>query len=286
MGWLNRMNRAIDMMEKRMEAPFDIGEIARAAYCSAFHFQRMFHMLTGMTVAEYTRKRRLTLAAQELASSGSRVVDIALKFGYESPESFSKAFRKLHGISPSEARSPGASLKAFPRISFHLSLKGDQGMEYRIVEKPEFSIIGKVAQVTIKNGENYQIIPKLWDTWNADGTSDKLLALGKDKDLLGVCLDMEHQQEQFNYMIAVEAADTPVDNEFTIRTIPASTWAVFTSVGSLPNAIQDVLGQIFQDWFPSTGYEHSGGPEIEVYPIGDIRSDSYRCEVWIPIIKK
>lgn len=123
MEWLVRMKDALDLMERKMEEQLDIGEIAKVAYSSPFHFQRMFHMLTGVTVAEYIRKRKLTLAAQELAISSAKVLDVALKYGYDSPESFSKAFRKLHGITPSAAREPGAQLKAFPRISFHLSLK-------------------------------------------------------------------------------------------------------------------------------------------------------------------
>ncbi|RUT33521.1 AraC family transcriptional regulator [Paenibacillus zeisoli] len=287
MDWLNRMNKAIDMMEDMMEEPFDIGEVAKAAYSSPFHFQRMFHMLTSMTVAEYVRKRRLTLAAQELASSGSRVLDIALRFGYESPESFSKAFRKLHGVPPSEARNPGVTLKAFPRISFHLSLKGDQGMDYQIVEQEAYQVAGKLIQVTSQDGENLRMIPKFWNTCNTDGTSGRLLKIGQDKNLLGICLDMQQDQELFNYMICTRVSPgTPLEDEFTVRTIPAATWAVFTSVGPMPGAIQDVWRRIYQDWFPSTGYEHAAGPEVELYPAGDISSGSYQCEVWIPVIKK
>lgn len=287
MDWLNRMNKAIDLMENMMEEPFDISEIAKAAYSSPFHFQRMFHMLTSMTVAEYIRKRRLTLAAQELAISGSRVLDIALRSGYESPESFSKAFRKLHGVPPSEARSPGVTLKAFPRISFHLSLKGDQGMDYRIVEQEEYQVAGKLIEVTTRDGENHRVIPKFWVACNADGTSDKLFSIGLDKNLLGICLDMRPEQELFNYMIGTRVSPgTSLEEEFTVRTIPAATWAVFTSAGPMPDAIQDVWKRIFQDWFPSTGHEHAEGPEIELYPMGDISSASYQCEVWIPVIKK
>ncbi|USB33069.1 AraC family transcriptional regulator [Paenibacillus sp. YPG26] len=287
MDWLNRMNHAIEMMENRMEEPFDIGEAAKAAYSSPFHFQRMFHMLTSMTVAEYMRKRRLTLAAQELASSGSKVLDIALRFGYESPESFSKAFRKLHGVSPSEARNPGVTLKAFPRISFHLSLKGDQGMDYRIVEQEEYEVAGKLIQVTTRDGENHRDIPKFWEVCNTDGTSDRLFSIAEDKALRGICLDMQQEQELFNYMIGARVSPgTPLEEGFTVRTIPASTWAVFTSVGPMPGAIEDVWIRVFQDWFPSTGYEHAAGPEIELYPMGDVSSDSYQCEVWIPVIKK
>lgn len=148
MEWLNKMMDAINYMEMNMEGQLDIKDIAKAACSSPFHFQRMFHMMTGFTVAEYIRNSKLTLAAQELAIlSNIRVIDVALKYGYDSPESFAKAFRRAHGITPSAARGPGANLKAFPCISFHLSLKGDKDMDYRIIQKEAFKVIGKVIKV-------------------------------------------------------------------------------------------------------------------------------------------
>jgi AraC family transcriptional regulator len=284
--WLIRMKEAIDLMERKMEERLDIEEIAKAAYVSPFHFQRMFHMLTGMTIAEYTRKRKLTLAAQELAMSQSKVLDVALKYGYDSPESFSKAFRRIHGIAPSEARNPGVSLKAFPRISFHLSLKGDKDMDYRIVEKEAFTVIGKSIQTTCQDGENTRQIPKFWEECHLDGTFAKLDFLATSESLFGICLDMQPGQGDFNYMIASQTDQTSPDVGLSLRTIPASTWAIFTSVGPMPGAIQSLFGRIFQEWFPATGYEHAGAPELEVYPPGDTAADDYRCEVWIPIVKR
>jgi AraC family transcriptional regulator len=188
LDWLNRMKNALDLMEKKLDERLDIEEIAKAAYASPFHFQRMFLMLTGMTVAEYIRKRKLTLAAQELATSSSKVLDVAFKYGYDSPESFSKAFRKIHGITPSEARNPGVSLKAFPRITFHLSLKGDKEMDYRIVEKEAFTVIGKSIRVTCQDGEHTRQIPKFWEKCHRNGTIAKLASIGTGEnawDLLG-----------------------------------------------------------------------------------------------------
>ncbi|MBP1991898.1 AraC family transcriptional regulator [Paenibacillus eucommiae] len=286
MEWLLRMKDALDLMEKRMEDQLDIEEIAKAAYVSTFHFQRMFNMLTGMTVGEYIRKRKLTLAAQELAMTSSKVVDVALKYGYETPESFAKAFRRIHGISPSEARNPGVSLKAFPRISFQLSLKGDKDMDYRIVEKEAFNVVGKSYDVTCRDGENLRQIPIFWQECQLNGTIAKLGSMGTDERLLGICLDMQPDQENFSYMIASETNLTSPEDGLSLRTIPASTWAIFTSVGPIPGAIQNVFQRIFQEWFPATGYEHSGAPEMEVYPMGDTTAEDYQCEVWIPILKK
>ncbi|MFC5650641.1 effector binding domain-containing protein [Paenibacillus solisilvae] len=286
MDWFIRMKNALDLMETKMEEQLDIGEIAKAAYSSPFHFQRMFHMLTGMTVAEYNRKRKLTLAAQELAMTSLRVVDVALKYGYDSPESFTKAFRKIHGVTPSEARNPEVSLKAFPRISFQLSLKGDQDMDYKIVEKDAFTVAGKSIQVSTKEGENHRQIPAFWNQSHADGTIQKLAAIGGDEDILGICLEMDHSKEQFTYLIAVKAHSESSGDGFGLTNIPASTWAVFPSIGPMPGAIQNVWQRIFQEWFPATGYEHSNGPDLEIYPPGDTAAEDYRCEVWVPIMKK
>lgn len=284
---MTRMKDALDYIEDHMEEPISVSDIAKVACSSTFHFQRMFHMLTGMTVAEYIRKRRLTLAAQELAISSTKVLDTALKYGYDSPESFAKAFRKIHGITPSQARDPGVKLKAFPRISFHLSLRGDQDMDYRIVEKAGFTVVGKSIQVSTKDGENFKTIPAFWGQSNTDGTSDALLELGSGGDMLGICTEFQHDQDQFTYIIAVESDKAaPVSSSFITYEVPASTWAVFPVVGAMPDAMEDIWKRIFQEWFPATGYEHANAPELEVYPPGDPAAEDYRTEVWIPVIKK
>lgn len=286
MEWLKRMSDAVEFMEKTMEEPFDAAAIARVACSSTFHFQRMFHMLTGVTVAEYVRKRKLTLAAQELAVTKSKVLDIALKYGYDTPESFAKAFRRAHGISPSAAREPGAGLKAYPRISFHLSLKGDQEMDYKIVEREAFQVVGKATTISTKDGVNFKQVPEFWQEYIRDKTGERLASYGKTGNCLGICMDMDMKQEQFVYMIAVESEQVSESPEFVTRTIPASTWAVFNSIGPLPEAIQKVWDRIWQEFFPATGYEHAGTAELEVYPPGDATAADYRSEVWIPIVKK
>lgn len=284
---LNKMMDAINYMEMKMEEKFDIKDVAKVACSSTFHFQRMFHMLTGFTVAEYIRNRKLTLAAQELSIlSNIRVIDVALKYGYNSPESFAKAFRKAHGIQPSAVRQSGVNLKAFPRISFHLSLKGEKEMDYRIIQKDAFKVIGKVIKVSTNGGENLRKIPEFWAQCNSNGTCEKICSIDKRQNMLGICMDFEHDKEQFSYMIAIEDVNDSKDFGFEKREIPAATWAIFTSVGPMPHAIQKVWERIFQEWFPATGFEHADAPELEVYPPGDPSAQDYKCEVWIPIIKK
>ncbi|KIL35711.1 AraC family transcriptional regulator [Cohnella kolymensis] len=274
------MRNALELMEKNLDQPLNVETIAKAAYSSPFHFQRMFHMLTGLTVAEYTRKRKLTLAANELATSSSKVVDVALKYGYDSPEAFSKAFRKIHGISPSQARRPGAILKAFPRISFQLLFTGDKEVVYRIEDKEAFMVTGKSVQLMC--GDESYSRQSFWSDCHRDGTIRKLVSSDPHHRLLGITMDIN---EDFTYMIASEAAEIAPAEGLTVRMIPACTWVIFTSVGPLPGAIQSLFTRIFQEWFPATGYEHSGAPEIEVYLPGDSTAEDYTCEVWIPILK-
>lgn len=286
MDWLERMTKDLDYIEHHMEGEFEVAEAARAVYSSPFHFQRMFYMLTGLTVAEYIRKRRLTLAAQELASSKAKVLDVALKYGYESPESYSKAFRKVHGVNPSAAREPGVSLKAYPRLSFQISLKGDKDMDYKIIEKEAFPVVGKEIRVTTKDGENFKRIPRFWNECIQSGVCEKLRSMAGQLGILGVCMEFSQEQEEFSYLIAVERPEKLMEDDFVEKQIPASLWAIFESIGPMPDAIQKVWKRIFSEWFPATGYEHAGTPELEVYSACDPSAADYRCEVWIPIVRK
>lgn len=286
MDWLEAMNRAVEYLEEHITEKVDMEEVARIALSSSFHFQRMYHMLTGVTVGEYVRRRRLTLAAQDIVAGG-KIIDIAYKYGYETPEAFTKAFKKLHGMSPSAARKPGANFKAFPKLSFHISIKGDKDMEYKIVEKTSFEVIGKQRKISMENDENFKQVPKFWNDSMADGSYEWLKSHAGKLGVMGVCKDFgEHKDDNaFNYMIAIERPDTVLPAGYITSTIPAATWAVFEAVGPLPGALQDVVRRIFSEWLPATGYQHACAPELEIYPEGDMSSADYRCELWIPIKK-
>ncbi len=287
MEWLIRLNQAIDYIEAHLMSEVNLNAVAREAASSTFHFHRSFVMLTGVTVAEYVRRRRLTLAAQELASSqGLRVIDVALKYGYETPESFTKAFTRLHGLPPSQVKHGGVNLKAYPRITFSISIKGDVGMNYKIVEKSGYKVVGKSMKVTTVNGQNLKQIPEFWKACYQDGTIEKICDANPSKSMLGICMnDFDDEMKTFTYVIGVEQGDKKGEDLESFE-IPASTWAVFESVGPMPEAIQKVWERIFSEWFPATGYEHAGLPELEVYPSGDNNNEHYYCEVWIPVKAK
>lgn len=282
MDWLDSMNKAIEYLEANITEKLDIEKAAKIALSSTFHFQRMYHMITGVTIAEYVRRRRLTLAAQDIIS-GEKIINVACKYGYETPEAFTRAFRKMHGISPSAAREPGVKLKAYPKLSFHISIKGDKDMNYKIVDKGCFTVVGKQKRITMADGENFKQVPKFWNDCMNDGSYQWICSKAGKLGVLGICKDLG--KDEFNYMIGVEGIKDILPKGYVSATIPAATWAVFESVGPLPEAIQDLTKRIFTEWLPSTGYQHDCAPELEVYPLGDTSSTDYRCEIWIPIKK-
>ena len=285
MEWLEAMNNAVEYLEANITEKLDIDKVAKIALSSPFHFQRMYYMLTGVTIAEYVRRRRLTLAAQDILS-GEKIIDVAYRYGYETPEAFTKAFGKMHGISPSAAREPGVSLRAYPKLSFHISIKGDKDMNYKIVEKEEFTVVGKKNKVTTENEENFSLIPKFWDECNSNGSMDWFCKKAGRLGVMGVCTDLSNCCDgYFHYLIAVEKINEPIPQGYVVETIPAAKWAVFESVGPMPDALQNLVKRIFGEWFPSTGYQHDKGPELEIYGEGDMTSTDYRCEYWVPIKK-
>lgn len=175
MNWINGIQNALDYIENHITDKLDYAEIAEQAYCSVFYFQRIFNALCGMTIGEYIRNRRLTLAGIELHSAKSKVIDVALKYGYESPESFTRAFTKFHGITPSEARRNGSGLKSFSRLSVKIILKGGNTMNYRIIEKPAFKVLGKTETHSIDKNQNNNTIPDFWDKAHKTGIIETLL---------------------------------------------------------------------------------------------------------------
>ncbi|MGI2328317.1 effector binding domain-containing protein [Planococcus sp. YIM B11945] len=283
MGWTEALQHAIDYMEENLLEVVSIEEIAKQANSSVFHFQRMFTVLTDMTVGDYLRGRRLTLAAHEMVTTDTKIIDLAYKYGYDTPEAFSKAFRRQHGVTPSEARKNIGNLQSYNRLVIQVNLKGAEPMKYKIVEKDAFRVIGIKRAFSMKTEENIPGIPKMWMEANADGTSDALAKLnnGELKALLGVCADFGGEQTMDYWIAAEHQGEVP--EEFLQLEIPASKWGVFEVHGAMPQAMPKVWKQIFSEWFPSNPYEPAGTAELEVYPAGDAYSADYYSEIWIPL---
>ncbi len=279
---LDALKNSLDYIEDNLRGEVNIEKAAKKACLSKFYYYRMFNIVSGMTLSEYIRNRKMSLAAKEIKESGRRILDIALDYGYNSQEAFSRAFKNVHGISPSQAKTSDASIKAFPPISFQLQLKGDVEMEYRIEKKEEIQLLGVSKSVTSKNGENFEIIPKFWQDVMQDGTFAKIAESSdapENSGCYGVCMDYVEKEDRFNYVIGMPSGVSK--SGFNIYEIPEDTYAVF---GPVPLAeVQDLWKRIFSEWLPATDYDISNGPQVEFYPATE--DDSVICEVWIPIKK-
>jgi AraC family transcriptional regulator len=291
MDWIERLNKALNYIEENLTDHLDIRDIAGAANTSHFHFQRMFAVITDLTVAEYIRRRRLTLAAKEI-QQGKEILETAVKYCYESQASFTRAFSKLHGFTPGKAREPGVKLRAYPPLTFNISIQGVHGMEYEIRDMGKFEIAGIVRKMTSVDGQNLKEIPRFWQ--KIDENED-FLRLKKENNkngtlkgsFVGACMDFEKEEaEEFNYMIGLEPDEKTNLSGLEKRVIPPLTWAVFPGTGKMPDAIQKVWKRIFSEWFPATEYVHAEGPELEIYLPMEENSDEIPFEVWIPIVKK
>lgn len=290
MDWITGISKAIDYIEEHITEPTDYTRAAKEACSSPFNFQRVFALLCGYTLGDYVRMRRLTLAGEELLSTDAKVIDIALKYGYDSPESFSRAFTRFHGVSPSAVRK-GAAIRSFSRICVKLILTGGSIMEYRIEKKQAAKIICRRREFT-KPGDDYtnREIPEFWNECGRDGSIQKLCGYIKDsarfKGLLGVCFSTEMTDSGFPYGIGAEYDGESDPQDFEIVEIPAYTYAVFTVRGKMPDAFRETYRKICTEFFPQSGYEYGNGVEIEVYPSADVQNPDYTCEIWIAVKPK
>ena len=292
MDWITGLQRALDYVEENITEQIDYEEAAKKAYSSSFHFQRVFSAICGFTLGDYIRFRRLSLAGSELASTDRKVIDVALKYGYDTPESFSRAFTRFHGISPSAAKH-GANLKSFSRLSVKLILNGGTTMDYRIEKKDSFDVVLRKKQFPKAHEITTQEIAKFWAECNSDGTIPAICKyIPKDnifdKCIIGVSFNADGTSlgSDFPYGIGAHYNGGAITEDYlTVETIPAHTYAVFKCVGPMPEAFQKVYKYICTEFFPASEYKPCG-IEIESYPSADTKSADYTCEIWIAIEKK
>ncbi|MGL4344746.1 MAG: AraC family transcriptional regulator [Cellulosilyticaceae bacterium] len=281
MEWITRLNSAINYIEEHLGDTVDYDELARIACCSTYHFQRMFAYMADSTLSEYIRRRRMSLAAVDLQTGSEKIIDIALKYGYDSPTAFNRAFKSVHGVAPSQIKVDGTSIKAYPPISFKITIKGVEQMEYRIEKKDSFRIVGVSIPLYHELEKNFEIVPQMWQRAAGDGTIPRLAGLMNDQPMgmLGVSICNE---KDWKYFVAVSSS-MPIDEALEEYRVPASTWAIFTG-GGTGQSIQELEKRIVTEWLPTSGYEYGNAPDIEVYLSPDPQNTQY--EVWIPVIKK
>lgn len=292
MDWTQRLNAAIDYLESNLDRDADLERAAALANCSLFHFLRMFEVVAGITAGKYSRRRRLSRAAVDLAAGGERVLDVALRYGYESPESFARAFRRQFGLSPSEARSPLARLQAWPPLRLAVVLRGGDSLRFRVVDRPAFTVGGWPLRTGCRGSENTVSVPRFWNECLADGRVQGLLPFMDELGHVGLCCEWDRSLDEFTYLIGVDLKAPGAGLPAGTREIalPAARYAVFECLGAMPHSIHDVWNRAFNEWFPDSGWEHAGSPDFEVYPAfaaddprGDPASPQCYSEVWIPI---
>ncbi len=287
MEWTTRLTQAIGYLEDNLDGTVEMERAANLANCSLFHFSRMFEVVFSVSPGEYVRRRRLSRAALDLACGNGKVIEVALRYGWESPESFAKSFKRCFGITPSEARQREATLETWPPIQIAVILKGATTMKYRITEKPAFTVTGFVMRTTNAENQETGLISKFWDRLGAEGKVDALGMRAGTMGMLGMCHDFHPTDESFAYAVCVETPKTGAagfPKGCTTISVPAATYAVFEAEGPIPESIHEVWKKAYADWFPASEYEHAGTPDFEVYIGGP--GEAMKCEVWIPIRKK
>lgn len=300
MDWITGIQEAINYMEDHITQELDYEEIARRSFSSPYHFQRVFSLLCGYTLGEYIRLRRLTLAGADLARGREKVIEIAMKYGYESPDSFARAFTKFHGLTPSEARLPGARLQSFARLSIHISLKGGTTMNYRIEDKPAFTLTGYKRRFTGAPGQRDDQEQAFYTATRANQYILEGLAA---TPYVHFNVIQNIDDSGYDFYIAAELPDhlrtrlqepCVLGPEFADRFeqihIPAQTYAIFeTEQCAYPTLHHNALRrQIAEEWLPSSGYELADAPEIVMsfwHRTEEMR-DKRQIKLWIPVKRK
>lgn len=285
MNNLMRLNQAMEYIENNLTNEIDMKEVSRIALCSEFHFSKMFSYLAGMQLSEYVRKRKLTLAVSELKANLS-IQDVAVKYNYSSADAFSRAFKKMHGILPSEARLETAITKTFPKLSFEINITGGHEMEYRIVEKEAFNLIGFKKRVTITHNGANEEITSMYKAYTPEVIAElKALSNVEPIGMLSASMNFVDRHldgvGKLDHIIGV--ASTESSEKYDVTPIEASTYAVFTSCGPFPKTLQETWAKIYGQWFPSTNYVPTGGAEITCHATADMSDLNFKSEIWVPV---
>jgi AraC family transcriptional regulator len=277
MDWILGMNQSINYIEENLTGKISYSKAANFVCCSEYEFQRIFSFMAKVTLSEYIRRRRLTLAAHDIQMNKEKIIDIALRYGYDSAAAFSRAFKEQHGTTPTSVRNENVILKSYPCISFKFIIQGVDKMEYTIMKKDEFQVIGVNRKMFTKNKEHWSDISKFWKDFNQTGLKERLNSYKLDDNIFAITT-YSKEPDCFWYMLAVTYNGAKNLGNYDIMTIPAGTYAVF----KVPSEDEDNIGnftmRIFNEWLPSTGYKLTGKPEIEL-------STNNGTIIWMPIIQ-
>lgn len=302
MEWISALQRAIDYMEAHLMEEINYEDVAGSVCSSSYEFHRAFSFLTGMTANAYIRNRRLSLAAREILESDVRITDIAFKYGYETPESFTKAFTRFHGVAPKLAREESSRLVLFNPLVIKLTVEGGKSMDYRIVqtEAKRFLALARSFRNEIINDDDNHEIPDFWGEVQANRMLSPVWMLRKDgmRDLYGLCTPTTEGSPTFDYGIGI-----PVDKDtaefnlselekagFRLWDVKPGTYVVFDCMGKDGDCIRDTWAKFYKEFLPQMGYEAAEESDYELYFDSEGETARSRpglfCELWIPVKKK
>ena len=296
MEWLTSIRTAIEYMEEHLTDNISAQDVADRVYLSPFFLQKGFSLMTGYGIGEYIRNRRLYRAALDLKETDDKVIDIALRYGYETPESFTKAFSRFHGATPSQVRG-GAAINTFLPLMIKLSIQGGNQMDYKITPMFPFKVIG--FQKVFDNETSYTEIPKFWDeicekyaynvyAGNAPANPYEQALVDNCIGEYGVCID-DIGGGKFRYLVAGKYTGGDVPEGMVVYEFPRSDWAVFNCIGPIPDALQSVNTRIFREWLPGKPeYELCGNASVEWYDCvnGEKTDPDYHSAIWVPVKRK
>jgi AraC family transcriptional regulator len=282
---LERLNQVMERVESRLDQSIDVAELARTAATSEYHLRRMFSALAGMPLSEYIRRRRLTVAGAEVLDGREPLLGIAVRYGYGSGEAFARAFRAVHGVGPGEARRTGAALVSQPRLTFRLTVEGSSSMRYRVMDRPAFTVVGLKARVPlVHSGPNQAIIDLVRGIGPRTLKSLEELSDQEPHGIVAVCDDLDPGRAEGTeldyYHGVITSAAAP--EGMTTLDVAAGTWAVFTTSGPVPQAIQELWRDVFTQWFPSNPYRSRPGPEILRMCLSPDGAEA-DAELWLPV---
>lgn len=278
MTWVERMSKALDYIEDNLLTNIDLAQAAKIACCTSYNFHRIFSIVADVSLSEYIRRRKMTLAAFELQNSNIKIVDLALKYGYDSPEAFARAFNNIHGATPSSARNQGVILTAYPRISFLLTVRGVVPMNYRIESKEAFHVYGIEDIFTTDQGENFISVPRFWQEARDDGRLEKLTnstnmfqEVSNNLCLVNAICDYRQLEDdnKFPYMMFALKTSKSQTEGYKEEMVPAATWAIFRTENhtykGTSAALQNVIKRVYTEWLPTADYEKVDGYDLEMY---------------------
>ena len=269
------MSESIDYIENNLCEKLSVEDIAAVASYSSFHYQRLFQMLTGFTLGEYIRNRRMTMASKELLTSRVKVIDLAYKYQYESPEAFTRAFKKLFKVTPTQLKKSEDTIKSYPRLSIQVQMTGRESLSYKIIEKEGFYIQGFKSSFTAEEIMTGKAYSEFWKEKKDD--LENLLVKNNTTVRIGAG---RYRKDDQNIYDAIVGTYGESENALYVA---KTKWCVFSGKGPISETLPLLWQRIFLEWFPKTSFQHSGMTELEVFPLGDVNSTSYRYEIWIPL---